>query len=378
MLPINLVIDSNPAINPEKLAVGSEIQIPGFIPQTYVLKNGDSIWKLAQSFNLHPDAILVLNQNVNPSNIMIGETITIPKRVTASIVNGRMNYDYKVMSRDLAKLQEIYPFIKVNTIGKSVLGTSLPEIRVGTGQKKIHINASFHANEWITTPILMTFLNEYLMALTNYQSILGVVMNPYYQSIQLSIVPVVNPDGVNLVLNGPPNSVREEVVKINNGSTDFTGWKANIRGVDLNNQYPAKWEIEKERKEPKGPAPRDYPGDAPLTEPEAIALASLAKESRFDRLIALHTQGEEFYWGYEGFEPSESITIAKEFERVSGYKAVRYIDSHAGYKDWFIQEFHKPGFTIELGRGINPLPLSQYNEIYQKSLSIFVASFYTI
>ena len=157
---------------------------------------------------------------------------------------------------------------------------------------------------------------------------------------------------------------------------DFSGWKANIRGVDLNNQFPANWEIEKERKEPKAPAPRDYPGDAPLTEPEAIAMADLARNEQFNRMLAFHTQGKEFYWGYEGLEPPESEVIANEFARVSGYRAIRYIDSHAGYKDWFIQEFRRPGFTIELGEGVNPLPISQFDEIYQDALGIFLASLY--
>jgi g-D-glutamyl-meso-diaminopimelate peptidase len=166
------------------------------------------------------------------------------------------------------------------------------------------------------------------------------------------------------------------VVNFNEGSNEFVHWKANIRGVDLNNQFPANWEIEKERKEPKSPAPRDYPGNSCLSEPEAIAMADLMKKNHYDRILAFHTQGEEFYWGYEGFEPPESEVLAKEFERVSGYKAIRNVDSHAGFKDWYIQEFKRPGFTLELGRGINPLPLSQFNDILQKVEGIFLASLY--
>ncbi|MGG5255061.1 hypothetical protein ACQYAD_16640 [Neobacillus sp. SM06] len=111
-----------------------------------------------------------------------------------------------------------------------------------------------------------------------------------------------------------------------------------------------------------------------MTEPESIAMANLAANSNFDRLLAFHTQGEEFYWGYEGLEPPESALIAKEFERVSGYKAIQYVDSHAGYKDWFIQEFRRPGFTIELGKGINPLPLSHLEKIIVTMEGLFFAA----
>jgi g-D-glutamyl-meso-diaminopimelate peptidase len=376
MIPLDLIVDSNEKVDPSNLTVGEEIVIPGFIAEPYQIKRGDTFFKLAKQLHLRVDAFKLLNPSKDPNRLLAGETIHIPKRVIYPVVNGKIKYDYSAICRNLSQLQAIYPFIKIRSIGTSVLGQPIQEITIGKGRKKVHINASFHANEWITSAVLMTFLNDYLLAMTNCQSICGIPVYSFYENVELSLVPMVNPDGVNLVLHGPPVSIKDKVVRINGGSEDFTAWKANIRGVDLNNQFPANWEIEKERKEPKAEAPRDFPGAEPLTEPEAIAMARLAKQRKFDLLIALHTQGEEFYWGYEGMEPPESAAIAKEFERVSGYKAVQYVDSHAGYKDWFIQEFKKPGFTIELGKGINPLPLSQFYAIYQKVYPLLLAALY--
>ncbi|BBP90710.1 hypothetical protein BsIDN1_43280 [Bacillus safensis] len=121
-------------------------------------------------------------------------------------------------------------------------------------------------------------------------------------------MPMVNPDGVDLVRNGPESLGlhREEFTLLNGGYSDYREWKANIRGVDLNNQFPAYWEIEYYRHQAKAPSYRDYPGREPLTEPEAKAMANLALRKRFDRLIALHTQGEEIYWGFLGHEPAIS------------------------------------------------------------------------
>ncbi|MDZ5471006.1 M14 family metallopeptidase (plasmid) [Bacillus sp. 31A1R] len=376
MIPIQLIIDSNQNVDSNSLQVGQVIKVPGFTTNNYTIKQNDTFWKIARERNLSIDAILLLNQELNPNQLQVGRTIKVPRRMVTSLVQRGKRYDSSRLFRDIGELREAYPFIEVNTIGESVLGKPLYEIKLGRGSKKVHLNASFHANEWITSPIIMTLLNSYLLSLTNNSPIRGLNMLNLYNQVELSIVPMVNPDGVDLVLNGPPEAVREEVININKGSTDFTGWKANINGVDLNNQYPAKWEIEKERKEPKSPAPRDYPGDAPLTEPEAIAMADLASREGFNRMLAFHTQGEEFYWGYEGLEPPESRVLATEFERVSGYQAIQNIDSHAGFKDWFIKEFRRPAFTLELGRGINPLPLSQFDQIYEKVLGIFLASLY--
>ncbi|MGY3714295.1 M14 family metallopeptidase [Sutcliffiella cohnii] len=376
-VPLEMIEDANKEGKCEHLPVGSTVKIPAYRKVTVDFQPGDTLWTIAASRKLHVDSLYLLNPHLqNVPQIEIGVPVQVPVRIESKLIYGKKKYCYETMMKDIKQLEEIYPFIKTEIIGHSVLGRAIPHIKIGNGQKHIHINGSFHANEWITTAIIMTFINDLLLSLTNKTSLRGLYMYPFYDEVTLSFVPMVNPDGVDLVLHGVDASYKKQVVAINGGSEDFTGWKANIRGVDLNNQYPANWDIEKERKIPKAPAFRDYPGNAPLTEPEAIIMEELANREQFDMVLAFHTQGEELYWGYEGCEPNESEALAKEFELVSSYKAVRYVDSHAGYKDWFIQKYKKPGFTIELGKGVNPLPLSQFDEIYVKSLGIFLASMY--
>jgi g-D-glutamyl-meso-diaminopimelate peptidase len=374
MIPLNLIIASNPDVNPSNIKISEKVAIPGYQSIPYTIKNGDTIFKIAASKGLSSDALMLLNQELIPNQLTSGEIIHLPNRVIHPIMSTFSPWDFKKLSEIINDLNKIYPFITVSEIGKSVLGSPIQEIRIGNGTKKVHMNASFHANEWITTMVLMVLLNKYLLSLTNGNLMRGLNSINLFENVELSIVPMVNPDGVDLVLNGPSLNIKEEVLKINEGSDEFVHWKANIRGVDLNKQYPANWEIASRKKRPMSPAPRDYPGSAPLTEPEAIAMADLAKRNLFDCILAFHTQGEEFYWGYEGHEPPESEYLANEFERISGYQSVRYVNSHAGYKDWYIQEFKRPGFTLELGRGINPLPLSQFPEILKRVEGIFIAA----
>ena len=374
---LQLIIDSNRDLNPNALMAGQRVRIPGYAAVDYRIRAGDTLWKIAQSRNLQVDALLLANRNINPNGLYIGQMIKVPLRITWRIVEGKKNYDYDTLTNDLNRLKNVYPFMQVPSIGKSVLGKSIPEALVGNGSKRVHYNGSFHANEWITTPIIMTFLNDYLLAVTNKTSIRGLSMANFYNQTTLSIVPMVNPDGVDLVLNGPPEEEpwNESVIELNNGSANFSGWKANIRGVDLNDQFPAKWELEKARN-PSKPGPRDYVGERPLSEPEAIGMADLTRKRDFSRVLAFHTQGEVIYWGFDNLEPPEAETMVNEFARVSGYQPVKTIESYAGYKDWFIQDWRRPGFTVELGFGINPLPLSQFDEIYQEALGIFLAGLY--
>ena len=376
-IPLQLILDSNRSINPQRLQVGQRIQIPGFVTSSYVIKQGDSLWQIAQSQNVQLDAILLANPGITPNQLQIGQTIQVPQRLTWRLVDGKQNYDYDMMISDIKKLQAAYPFLQNTSINYSVLERQIPEILIGNGSKRVHYNGSFHANEWITTPIIMTFLNDYLLALTNQTTIRGLSMGPLYAQTILSIVPMVNPDGVNLVINGPPDNeaLKNKLIAWNNNNTNFSGWKANINGVDLNDQFPAKWELESARN-PQTPGPRDYGGEAPLTQPEAIAMADLTRRSNFAWVLAFHTQGKVIYWGFENLEPPESQTMVEEFSRVSGYEPVQSANSYAGYKDWFIQDWRRPGFTVELGSGTNPLPLSQFDDIYQQALGIFLAGLY--
>lgn len=149
------------------------------------------------------------------------------------------------------------------------------------------------------------------------------------------------------------------------------------RGVDLNLQFPADWEKAKEIKYEQGfnkPAPRDFVGYGPLTAPESIALYNFTLSHNFSIVITYHTQGKAIYWQYQNYTPPQSYNIAQNFSRVSGYTVedTPYNSSFAGYKDWFILKYRKPGFTIEAGIGENPLPISQFDSIYNDNLGILV------
>ncbi|RCW65894.1 M14 family metallopeptidase [Saliterribacillus persicus] len=376
-IPLPLIQASNPQLNPNLLMIGQDVDIPGFVLQSYSIKANDTLWRIAQTSVLPVDALLLLNPTIQPTQLQIGQTLLLPRRVTNLVFSNANNYSYQKMLEDIQQLVTIYPFIRQQIIGKSILEKDIIELQIGAGNRQKHINGSFHANEWITTPVIMRFINEYALALTNNASIRGLNLLPFFETNTLSLVPMVNPDGVDLVLNGAEaaGNLRDSVLTLNDGSTDFSGWKANINGVDLNNQYPALWDTEAARK-PTSPQPRDFPGYQPLTEPEAIAMAQLAQQRPFEIMNAFHTQGEVIYWGFQGLEPPQSQTIVEEFSRISGYQPIQYVDSFAGYKDWFIQEFQRPGYTVELGMGVNPLPISQFEEIYQESLGIMLATLY--
>ncbi len=293
---------------------------------------------------------------------------------------GYRNADYV---KQMNRLLQHYDVLSCRQIGTSVLGQPLYALILGDGPERVHINAAVHANEWITAPLLLRFVEE-LAAARSAGKACGL------DAATLWAVPMANPDGADLAQDGiPPGYARaEELAAWNGGSGDFRRWKANIRGVDLNDQFPACWELERERRGLAAPAPQDYGGPHPLSEPEAAALAELTRAKRFSRVLSLHTQGKEIYWNYRDREPREAEELAERLAAAAGragrdgdsgcdngaYRAVKLSGSDAGYKDWFIDEFRRPGFTVEAGEGVNPLPVEQFDDIY-KGLAPILAEF---
>lgn len=151
------------------------------------------------------------------------------------------------------------------------------------------------------------------------------------------------------------------------------------RGIDLNLQFPAEWETARKNKFAQGytkPGPRDYVGPSPLYASEAKALYNFTLGKNFSLILAYHTQGETIYWKFLNYLPPNSYEIGRQLSNVSGYllESTPYSSGFAGYKDWFIQNYNLPGYTIESGIGENPLPISQFQDIYDKNIGILILS----
>ncbi len=286
-----------------------------------------------------------------------------------------VDYTYDIMERDILGLKARYPFIEVGIAGKSVLGKNLYYIRIGSGPNEVHYNGSHHSLEWITTPLLMKFIENFSRAYATGSSIRGYNISNIWNSSSIYIIPMVNPDGVNLVLEGlrTDNPYYQQLLTWNTTGLPFSQvWQANIRGVDLNRNYPASWEQGKSQEADFGitsPSPTRYGGPSPLSEPETQALVNFTRQHNFRMVLAYHSQGSVIYWLYKNALVPRAQEIGQVFARASGYTLsdTPYEASFAGYKDWFIEEFVRPGCTIEVGLGRNPLPITQFNTIYRNN-----------
>ena len=280
--------------------------------------------------------------------------------------------DYGRVSGLCRALAGRYPFLTALPIGHSVLGRQVWGLTLGTGDERVLMAAAFHGQEWLTSLVCLRLCEDICEALSADRPLDGWDIRRALSGRQAVFVPQVNPDGVEIALYGSSAAGRyAETVRVAGG--DVPGkWQANARGVDINHNFNAGWQKLQQAERKKGivgPSARQWGGPAPESEPETQALTALVGRCRFAQVVALHTQGEEIYWQYGDRTPKDSRLRAQILAAASGYtvSAPTGLASHGGFKDWFIETTGRPGFTIELGRGTNPLPLTRFDGIYRKA-----------
>lgn len=273
-----------------------------------------------------------------------------------------MCYDSQRLNSDIDSLTEKYKNTEAFSIGKSVMNKDIPCLQIGKGEKKLFLSGAYHGLEYLTAAFLIKFTENYAKKLENGDEII----NELYNKVTLYIVPMVNPDGVDIAVNGLDitNPYHRALISMVGIHSFHKVWQANARGVDINHNYDADWKMVMDR-----PSPSKYGGERAESEPETRAVVDFVRKMDFDMLLAFHSQGGEIYYDFDGMAGERSEEIAKKLAEESGYIACAPTGTavFGGCKDWFIKEFGREGFTVEIGHGKNPLPMEALDEVYDEN-----------
>ena len=282
-----------------------------------------------------------------------------------------IEYDYIERNRVIEKICNKYSFVRKSTIGKSCSGHDIKALKIGNADSYCLITAAFHGSERITANVLLMFIENLCHAIATDGVIAGLKARRALTGRGVIFVPCVNPDGCDISLLGAKALGTKAVHMARLCNNDFTHWNANFRGVDINHNFNAGWHELKNLERDNGiycPGPTRFGGYSPHSEPETVALTELCKRNEIRHVVALHSQGEVIYWSYGDKKIPRSRKMAEIMATSTGYAldVPTGLAVGGGFKDWFISEFERPGFTVELGKGENPLPIQDAEQIYRQ------------
>ena len=287
-------------------------------------------------------------------------------------------FSYFDMIREIDLLKKEFSFVHTAVIGKSVMGKDIPAVRIGRTNEYVLFAGGFHGSEHITSTLLMRFLRELCVGLSEDGVIEGLRVRRAMYGRGLVVVPSVNPDGCEIArFEAAATGGSRFLRKISGG--DFAHFNANARGVDINHNFNADWAALREREKEAGmvgPARSRFGGFSAESEPETAALVRLCRSANFRHALAFHSQGEVIYAPTGEKKPPRSDRMAEIMATSSGYSIdePEGLAVGGGFKDWFIEEFGRPAFTIEVGYGENPLPLEEYPKIYKQIRELMMLS----
>lgn len=250
-------------------------------------------------------------------------------------------------------------------IGKSVLGKNILATHLGSYDGvQIIIQGGIHAREYIST-LLMIEQARYLK-LTG-----GITSGGIY------FVFLTNPDGAEIVLDGinnlPCEITKEYLTLANNGSQDFSQYKANVNLVDLNTNFDADWG--RGSQNVRCPNTEDFIGFYPNSEREVQNLINFTNNIRPSLTISYHSKGEVIYYGFTG-ESEQDLArdrqIGLDLSNLTGYPLILTENSSGGYKDWCIRNYQIPSYTIEVGREelSHPIGEKYLQEIFEQNRDV--------
>ncbi len=254
-------------------------------------------------------------------------------------------------------VQRFYESVKTEktVIGQSLFGRDIYAIKLGDGKPVGIAQYAIHGREYITAKLAAAQFDR------------GGVIGSVW------LLPFVNPDGGMLSHTGivsAPKESREKLIALNGDrGEDFSLWKANGRGVDLNVNFPARWGTG--TKNVRVADAENYIGAKPFSEPETLALKKFTEKIRPQYTLSYHTKGEEIYWRFHQSRDRvlRDLALATVLSRSTGYPLAHAKNSAGGYKDWCIQRFKIPSFTIETGsdKRLHPLGDDALQEIIERN-----------
>lgn len=278
-------------------------------------------------------------------------------------------FTYEQCKELVSEISGKYEFSKVSVIGRSWAGRAIFSLEIGEGDENVLFLGGIKGQELYTPLILFKFFERLCEGYKNDTKISAVKIRNSLMTRKITIVPCLNPDSIEIASRQSFGAGCYAGLVSRAASGDYSKWNANARGVDISHNFNFHHEsIIYENLKQAMPSPYLYAGPSPESETETKAVAKLCENSLFKHAFLLRAGGEQIYWSDCKENLSETAMMAKVLSSVSGYPLCRKAENErfGTFCEWFSNEYRRPAFEIKTGNGENPLPVENFNFIYNK------------
>lgn len=247
--------------------------------------------------------------------------------------------------------------VRYENIGRSWLFRNIYCLRIGEGARKVLFVGNHHATDYNCGHFLLRWAQEMNKALLQGTQYLNYNMKTLCEKNSIYVIPMPNPDGVDLVLHGiTDNNPFKERIKRVDPEFNFSDWKSNIRAIDLNRNYNAGW-IEGKMQERKrklfAPSKSGYGGEYPESELETASVSYFIRKLCPDIVYSVGMGNRRISYGFNGKHNDAAYKTALVIAKYSGFNAhtSKQGDEDASFgslKDWVSDAFSVPSFELFL------------------------------
>lgn len=298
----------------------------------------------------------------------------------------KQTYSYQEMVEDLQLMQDVWSqCIRCEMRSRTYQGRDIPVVYLGNPEAKYHVmvQAAMHAREYMASLLVMTMIEHYAR---NYETgfFQGKKLKWLLEKVCFVIMPMVNPDGVEIAQRGDDGAVTADVKEWVQANTQagiqYDQIKSNARGVDINHNFRNGFGLDKKLKKSKNYL--NYPGENPLSEVESRLMLDVAQEYDFACFLNYHTSGNLIFYGCKNAPEQvneQALKIADIVKRHTSYPLCgpEEIPECGTWADEVEVCFLRPSTTIELGTQ-NPVPISEFYGLYDKNLWVWADLAYAI
>lgn len=258
-----------------------------------------------------------------------------------------------------------YPFIKVQTLGKTAVNRPILAYTLGKGKDHVLFLGGISALEAQNTWLLYHLLERMARSLKKRKPLCGIKLQNSFRERKITIVPCLNPDGMTIEKQGVSAAGCYSGLVHSAQNKRQMPWTANARGVDLSLQFPSKTPIHS-IDTPLG-APQGF-GGTPFSEAESVAIRELCKIETFRHVVLLDGAGgyiQKPPTGKEAWQEQMPMAL-KILAQSANYPILESPFAAGSFASWFYETYHRPVFLFAPQKAIEPPQAESLLTVYRE------------